>query len=221
MSVTSILSREHADHFQRWELPIVGAPDVVHTAADVEDDAPHRPTVAEIESIERQAREEGFNAGLSEGRAMAKRELAAHVARLDALFASIERPFADLDREVANDLAVLSTIIAERVLGYEIATQPERIVDVVRQAVDVLPAASRQLKIHLNPADAAIVREHRTTGDHEGTVCDDPALERGDVRLESEHSRLDARVRTRLAAVIDSVLEGRTADSVAVASDAP
>lgn len=209
MSVTSILSREQADHFQRWELPIVGAPDVIHAPADMEDDAPHRPTVAEIETIERQAREEGFNAGLAEGRAMAKRELAAQVARLEALFASVERPFADLDAEVANDLAVLSTIIAERVLGYEITTQPERIVDVVRQAVDALPAASRQLKIYLNPADAALVREHRATPDYEGSVLDDAALERGDVRLESEHSRLDARVRTRLAAVVDSVLDGR------------
>nr|WP_082879107.1 FliH/SctL family protein [Luteibacter rhizovicinus] len=40
-------------------------------------------------------------------------------------------------------------------------------------------------------------------------MVDDAALERGDVRLESEQSRLDARVRTRLAAVIDSVLEGQ------------
>jgi flagellar assembly protein FliH len=105
-------------------------------------------------------------------------------------------------------------VIAERVLGYEIATRPEKILDVVRQAVDALPAASRHLKIHLNPADAAIVREHRSSLDHEGTVVDDATLERGDVRLESEYSRLDARVRTRLAAVVDSVLQGRVDTSL-------
>jgi flagellar assembly protein FliH len=219
MSLTSILSRERVDQYERWELPIVGAPEP-REVAEPEDDAPHRPTVAEIEAIERQAREEGFNAGLNEGRAMAKRELDAQVARLQALFAAVERPFADLDGDVAGDLAMLATVIAERVLGYEIATRPEKIVEVVRQAVDVLPAASRQLKIHLNPADAAIVREHRSSADHEGTVVDDAALERGDVRLESEHSRLDARVRTRLAAVIDSVLEGRS-DAADMQADAP
>lgn len=211
MSLTSILSRERVDQYERWELPIVGAPEP-REALEKEDDGPHRPTVAEIEAIERQAREEGFNAGLAEGRAMARRELEAQVARLQALFAAVERPFADLDGDVAGDLALLATVIAERVLGYEIATRPEKIIDVVRQAVDVLPVASRQLKIHLHPADAAIVREHRSSADHEGAVVDDAALERGDVRLESEHSRLDARVRTRLAAVIDSVLEGRAGD---------
>lgn len=219
MSLTSILARERISQFERWELPVVGAPEV-RDVADVPDDGPQRPTVAEIEAIERQAREEGFNAGLTEGRAMAKRELAAQVARLEALFAAVERPFADLDNDVVGDLALLATIIAERVLGYELATRPDKIVDVVRQAVDALPAATRHLKIHLHPADAAIVREHRSSLDHEGTVVDDATLERGDVRLESEHSRLDARVRIRLAAVVDSVLQGRdtSADPEAEAS---
>jgi flagellar assembly protein FliH len=188
---------------------MVGAADASEASDEVVEEGPQRPTLVEIEAIERQAREEGFNAGLNEGRAMAKRELATQVARLEALFAAVERPFAELDNEVAGDLAVLATVIAERVLGYELATQPEKIIDVVRQAVDALPAATRQLKIHLNPADAAIVREHRSSLDHEGSVVDDAALERGDVRLESEHSRLDARVRTRLSAVIDSVLAGQ------------
>ena len=205
MSLTSILSRERVERFERWELPVVGAPDPV-VAEEPEDEGPQRPTVAEIEAIERQAREEGFNAGLNEGRAMARRELTAQVARIEALIEAVQRPFAELDHEVAGDLAMLATVIAERVLGYEIATRPEKIVDVVRQAVDALPAATRHLKIHLHPADAAIVRDHRSSLDHEGTVVDDPVLERGDVRLESEHPRLDARVRTRLAAVVDSVL---------------
>jgi flagellar assembly protein FliH len=209
MSLTSILARERFDQFERWELPVVGGPEPHVARPDVEDEGPRRPTVAEIEAIERQAREEGFNAGLTEGRAMAARELAEQVARLDALFAAVERPFAELDHDVAADLAVLATIIAERVLGYEITTQPEKILDVVRQAVDALPAATRHIKIHLHPADAAIVRDHRIGTEHDGSVVDDAALERGDVRLESEQSRLDARVRTRLAAVIDSVLEGQ------------
>lgn len=213
MSLTSILSRERVDQFERWELPVVGGSAVHPVEEAEEDEGPHRPTVAEIEAIERQAREEGFNAGLNEGRAMAKRELTAQVARLDALFAAVERPFAELDSDVAGDLAALATLIAERVLGYEIATRPEKILDVVHQAVEVLPAGSRHLKIHLNPADAALVREHRTAADYDAVVLDDVALERGDVRLESEHSRLDARVRTRLTAVIDSVLTAPLADS--------
>lgn len=220
MSLTSILTRERVAQFERWELPVVGAPDTRETE-ETADEGPQRPTVAEIEAIERQAREEGFHAGLSEGRAMAKRELEAQVARLDALFAAVERPFKELDDDVAGDLVALATVIAERVLGFEIATRPETITEVVRQAVDALPSASRHLKIHLHPADAAIVREHRSSLDHEGTVVDDPTLERGDVRLESEHSRLDGRVRTRLAAVVDGVLQGQLSADAADGAESP
>ncbi|MBB3225594.1 flagellar assembly protein FliH [Luteibacter sp. Sphag1AF] len=211
MTLTSILARERVEQYERWEFPVVDGIDAA-PANDPKvevDEGPHRPTVAEIEAIERQAREEGFNAGLAEGRATAHRELQAQVARLEALYAAATRPLADLDADVAADLAQLATVIAERVLGYEIATAPERIVDVVRQSVDTLPAGTRHLKIHLHPLDAAIVRDHRSAADHEWVVVEDPALQRGDCRLESESSRLDARVRTRLAAVIDAVLEGQ------------
>ncbi|TCV94154.1 flagellar assembly protein FliH [Luteibacter rhizovicinus] len=210
MTLTSILAREGIPQFQRWELPLVNGPGAV-PANDPKaeaDEGPHRPTVAEIEAIERQAREEGFNAGLAEGRATAQRELVAQTARLDALFAAAAQPLANLDAEVAMDIAQLATVIAERVLGYEIAIAPERIVDIVRQAVDTLPVGSRHLKIYLHPADAAIVRDHRIAADHGWVVADDDVLERGDCRLESESSRLDATVRKRLAAVIDAVLEG-------------
>jgi flagellar assembly protein FliH len=214
MTLTSILARERVEQFERWELPLVGG--VVEVRApevDEQDDSPHRPTVAEIEAIERQAREEGFNAGLTEGRAMAKRELTAQMARLDALLAAMERPFADLDADVTSDLSELAVLIAERVLGFEIATRPETVLQVVQQALETLPAASRHVRIHLHPADAALVREHRASLPDEGTVLDDTSLERGDVRVESEHSRIDARVRTRLAAVVDSVLQGQGDDS--------
>ena len=56
MSLTSILARERVGQFERWELPVVGAPD----AADAEtivDEGPQRPTVAEIEDAAGDRRE--------------------------------------------------------------------------------------------------------------------------------------------------------------------
>lgn len=198
----AILSRDESDSYQRWELPSVGAQPVRRK----EEPVVARPTVAEIESIELAAREEGFNAGLAEGRATARRELTAQVARVEALLASAARPLAALDADVGRELAWLATVIAERVLMGELSTSPEKILDVVNQAVNVLPAGERHIRVFLHPDDAAIVRDHRTAGEIEWSVVDDRAMHRGDCRLESEHSRLDASLRTRLAAVIDAVL---------------
>jgi flagellar assembly protein FliH len=88
---------------------------------------------------------------------------------------------------------------------------PERIAQAVRQAVAALPAATRELRVRLHPDDLALLRELDAAEPH-WQLQADPSLERGDCVLESERSRLDARVETRLAAMIDAVL-GDEADT--------
>jgi flagellar assembly protein FliH len=206
MHNAGILTRERIDSYERWELPSVDGARASVVEVEVDDSAARLPTVAELEAIEREAREEGFKAGLAEGRAMAKRELVAQTARLEKLYTAVEQPLADFDASVASELAQLATLIAERVLGFEISTRPERMLDVVRQAVEALPANARHLRVFLHPDDAALVRDHQSGGEHTWQVLDDIDLLRGDCRLESENSRLDASVRARLAVVVDAVL---------------
>ena len=199
----SVLGRDEASAYERWELPPVGEPAV--RRAKEEPPSP-LPTIAELEAIERQAREEGFNAGLAEGRATARRELLSQTGRLEALYAAAARPLAELDDEVARELAWLATVVAERVLGAEISLAPEKIIGVVRQAVHVLPASERHIRVVLHPDDAALVRDHRNSSEESWLIVEDRNLDRGDCRLESEHSRIDARLRSRLATVVDAVL---------------
>jgi flagellar assembly protein FliH len=82
---------------------------------------------------------------------------------------------------------------------------PELVVHAIRQAAAALPSATRELRVRLHPADLALMRELEAAETHWQLVAD-PALARGDCRLESEKSRLDARVETRLAALVDAVL---------------
>jgi flagellar assembly protein FliH len=199
----SVLGREEASAYERWELPPVGESALRRVK---EEPASPLPTIADLETIERQAREEGFNAGLAEGRATARRELLSQTGRLEALYAAAARPLAELDDEVARELAWLATVVAERVLGVEMSLAPEKILDVVRQAVQVLPAAERHVRVVLHPDDAALVRDHRNTSEESWQIIEDRMLDRGDCRLESEHSRIDARLRSRLATVVDAVL---------------
>ena len=63
----------------------------------------------------------------------------------------------------------------------------------------------RVLEVRVHPDDLALLREHAVAEEH-WQLLPDPALARGDCLLESERSRLDARVDTRLAAVVDAVL---------------
>lgn len=194
-----ILSRETIAGFDRWEPPSVGG------EAAVEPAAPPGPTVYELEEIERQAREEGYATGLAEGRAAAKKELDERLARLEAICTAAARPLTDMDDAVERELALLATVIARRVVTRELQLDPSLIERAVREAAAALPSATRELRVWVNPSDMDLLRELGGSEPH-WRFGANPTLQRGDCILESDRSRLDARVATRLAAVVDAVI---------------
>jgi flagellar assembly protein FliH len=198
-----VLSREKISEFDRWQPPSVGAAPAVEV--DPEPAAPPGPTILELEEIERQAREEGYAAGLAEGRAAAKKELDERLTRLDGICSAAARPLASFDDATERELALLATVMAQRVIARELQLDPALIELAVRQAAAALPSATRELRVWVNPQDLDLLHQLGAAEPH-WRFGANPALSRGDCTLESERSRLDARVSTRLAAVIDAVL---------------
>jgi flagellar assembly protein FliH len=200
--MASVLSRDKTYAFERWDPPQVG-----HTTVSVvAEPAPAPgPTVFELEEIERQARDEGFAAGLAEGRAVAKHQLEQQLARFEALCAAAARPLVALDDITERELARLATVMARRVVARELQLDPSLIEQAVRGAAAALPSATRELRVWVHPDDLNLLRELGAS-EPLWRLGAKPELSRGDCVLESERSRLDARVDTRLAAVIDAVL---------------
>ena len=196
--------------FQRWELPNVGIRPTASQAAN----APPQPTVRELAALEQQAREEGYAAGHAEGAAAAQQQLRQRLAELDALYDAAARPLQELDEQTGWELARLAMIVAQRVIAHELQLSPALVAQAVRQAATALPAATRELRVHLHPADLTLLRESGAAETHWQLLAD-ATLARGDCRLESERSRLDARVETRLAAMIDAVLGDEPGGGVA------
>lgn len=198
--MSAVLNRDAVAGYQRWEPPQMGQP-----PAPAPEEAPAHPTVSDLEALERQARDEGHAAGFAQGLAEARAQGREQLARLESICAQAARPLDQLDAAVEQQLAQLALLVARRVIARELATRPELIAQAVRQAAAVLPAATRELRVRLHPDDLALMRELEAAEAHWQLVAD-PALARGDCVLESERSRLDARVETRLAAMIDAVL---------------
>lgn len=187
--------------FARWEPPDVGDPaPPPEPAADVA-----QPTVRDLEAIQQQAHDEGRAAGLAEGRAIAQKELQERVARLESVYAAAAHPLLALDEQAASELAQLAMIVARRVIASELHLMPELVAKAVQQAAKALPAATREIRVYLHPDDLALVRAMEIA-ERDWQLVADPNLDRGDCRIESERSRLDARVATRLAAAVDAVL---------------
>ncbi len=211
--MSAVLNRDNLVAFQRWLPPEMGEPAV--EPAPVE--PVMQPTVRDLEALEQQARDEGYAAGQAEGLAAARDLMNSRMARLDALLDAAARPLHAMDELVELELARLAMTVARQVLAHELRTSPDLVVEAVRQAALALPSASGSLRVRLHAEDLSLLRTLDVAEEHWQLVAD-PTLQRGDCLLETERSRLDARLETRLAAVVDAVL-GAEADDVDADAD--
>ena len=190
-----------------WDLPEVSGQSVQGRRAG--------RTVSELEQIERTAYSEAFAEGKAAGLAAARAEtqqaldqLKAQVARLDSMLATLSRPLQDLDTQVEQELVSLSLAVARQLVRRELRMDPAQVIAVIRESVGLLPAATRDVRVHLHPEDAAVVREKLATpnGELAWTIVEDPVMTRGGCRVTTDTAQIDARLETRIGTVVSAVL---------------
>lgn len=115
---------------------------------------------AQAQEISATAREQGFEAGRRLALEQTSTELRNVASVFAAAAAKLEELQTRLAQELASELPELAVEIARRVLGHELQTSPETLVQVVRDAIAaVMPAPRVELRVH--PDDLAIIERHR------------------------------------------------------------
>ena len=207
--MSKIIPKEELDAIENWSLPEVNVARKSETAA--------RPlTARQIEELQQQAREEGFQVGRREGLEAGKKEIRARVHELDALMQTLAKPLEQVDAQIEQDLVQLALAVARQLVRRELKSDPGQVLAVVREAIAALPLAARNVRLHLHPEDATLVRETLSVSDNERSwnIVEDPVLSRGGCKISSDTSQIDASVERRLHTVIANVLGGqRESDS--------
>lgn len=184
-------------------------------------------TVQELEDLEQRTYDEAFAKGQAEGRAQglaaAEREMRAQiqqlqerVARLDTVINSMARPLDELDPEVEDQLLQLALTIGRHLVRRELRIDPSQVIAIIRETVALLPASARDVRVHLHPEDAAVVREKLAApvGERAWTIAEDPVMGRGGCRVSTETAQIDARLDTRIGSVISALLGDERAIAV-------
>lgn len=166
-------------------------------------------TAERLQALQKDAYDEAYAAGRRDGLKAGKAAAAERAARLDELLTALAKPFEELDESVEQQLVELSIAIAKQLFRREIQIDPSHVIGVVRDTVPLLPVASRDVKVHLHPDDAALVRESFADGgdDLAWGIVEDPLLSRGGLKVSSEHSHIDAQAETRFQAIVDVIVE--------------
>jgi flagellar assembly protein FliH len=177
--------------YQRWELP-------------------NLLTADQMQRLQQQAREEGFAQGRAEALKAVLAEMQPRVDKLDGVLNTLAEPLRELDDRIEQELVTLAMAAARLIVRRELKTDPGIVIAAVREAMGALPAASRAIRLHLHPEDAALVREVMGVAEDERAwrIVDDPTQSRGGCKLLTETSVVDASVDNRLLAVMASILGG-------------
>jgi flagellar assembly protein FliH len=191
----------------RYELPSINGMAVQARRAG--------KTVQELEDVEKRAYEEAYAKGRAEGLASAEREmrpqlqqLQARIDRLDSIIGTLARPLHEMDAVVEDQLVQLALTVAKHLVRRELRMDPSQVIAIIRETVALLPASARDVRVHLHPEDAAVVREKLATptGERVWTVVEDPVLGRGGCRVTTDTAQIDARLETRIGTVVSALL---------------
>ena len=155
------------------------------------------------EEIREAAYRDGFDQGCAEGRAEAQ----ALADRMQGLLQALAAPFAQTDAELMRELLALTERVCRALLARELRTDSEAIARVLAAALDALGESHTAVELTLNPADARLCRELGLVTEGAGgfTLREDAEVQRGGVLLRRGSERIDARVETRLRAIIESL----------------
>jgi len=168
----------------------------------------------EAAELIRAAREEADclrAAARQQGEQAAREEWEEQAAQVAELALSVGAAYHRFCLDQVPALAELATIAAERLLGEQLTCEPERVVAIVREALEQV-AGSAQVHLRLSPDDVELVQREFASNapGHSPAVqiVPDPAVGRGGCWIESEHGTVDATVKGRLTRLQSAMGDG-------------
>jgi flagellar assembly protein FliH len=196
-----VIDKSAAPAAGRWDVPAVDS-----TAADALRGAArggaHLLTTAQIDALERQAKEEARQRGYEEGLAAGKAEVTARIERLTALAGEFAHPFQNLEQAVEDEIVELAIELARHLVGREIERDPALLHAAIADCLAALAANVRDVTLYFHPDDAALVRSGLPAAEQRFKVASDAALNRGDLRVTSSSSLVDGSVTARCREII-------------------
>ena len=185
--------KEQLTAYQRWEL----------NAFDDSRDKVKLPTADQIQRIQQQAYQEGFAAGMKDGRA--ESQALAH--RLQVLMLGLNRSMSQFEEAMAQEIMDLALDIARQMVRSALQAEPALVLAVVREAIESLPQINQNPTLVLHPQDAQLVRD-MLSQDYQGDawrIVEDPQMERGGCRVETASSEIDANIEDRWKRIVNAL----------------
>lgn len=165
--------REEVSEVSAWDFGSFGAPAALpEPPAAPEPEAPAEAVAEPVidEAALQSAREEAYHQGFEQGQLAAQDQVRQQMAdfmsrqgevtalRLRTLVDTYEARMAQVEQELAQHVLALSCEIARQVVRQELSTNPNALMPVIREALDMLVHDGQGATVRLNPLDLDVLQ---------------------------------------------------------------
>lgn len=154
-----------------------------------------------LEQGQQQGLEQGLAQGLAQGLEQGKAQIDEQVGYLTQLVEKLATPLQQVDSAVEQQLVQLVTSLARELVQVELKTNPQVILQTLREGIAALPMAGQQTTIQLHPDDLDIIKQAygaESLAERHWTLQAEPAMNRGDLFVASGNSTVDYQMENRL-----------------------
>ncbi|MCY1424383.1 type III secretion apparatus protein, HrpE/YscL family [compost metagenome] len=116
-------------------------------------------------------------------------------------------PIAEQDQLIEQAMLNLVQHVVRQVIQRELSQDSSHVRQVLREALKLLPMGADNIRIMVNPQDFELIKALRDRHEESWRILEDDALLPGGCRIETEHTRIDASIETRLAQATKQLLE--------------
>jgi flagellar assembly protein FliH len=156
---------------------------------------------------------EGVERGYAEGRQQALAEVEAMAKPVDAMLRALKKLKTEYKNAQRKEVVDLVGKIARQVIRAELALQPVQMLNLVDEALSVMPPSRDDVEVLLNPEELKRIQELDPRRAKKWNLLPDPSLEAGECRVKAGDHEVDAGCQGRLTACMEQVREGLEAAS--------
>ncbi len=146
------------------------------------------------------AYQRGYSAGYAQAEQDLQALLNARATQLAPMISSVQEQISALNEQQAQRILELSITLAEQIVRAEVKTHTAPLIEVIREALNLIAESVARISVHVHPSDAPAVRDELSREEPRMMVVEDPSIAPGGCRVVTAQGDIDATLKRRIDA---------------------
>ncbi len=153
--------------------------------------------------------DDGYKIGKYEAESIIQADIKESLSLLQSNIDKFTAPLNNIDENVQKELAELAILIAEKMIVDHIRHKPETIINLVSEAIKLLPNKNKTLTISINPEDLEFIEGNiDSIEEFNCKFIEDSQLQRGGMLIQSDDINVDLSLEKRMHDLIEQFFDG-------------